>query len=100
MVQATTPTFILTLPDTVDLSEVSHLYFTIEQNKTIVKKQDQDLTVDGQTVQVFLSQQETLQFKTGTANIQLNWTYGNGARGCSNIVQVHVDENLLKKVVE
>ena len=60
MVQATTPTFILTLPDTVDLSEVSHLYFTIEQNKTIVKKQDKDLTVDGQTVQVFLSQQETL----------------------------------------
>lgn len=100
MVQATTPTFILTLPDTVDLSEVSHLYFTIEQNKTIVKKQDKDLTVNGQTVQVFLSQQETLRFKNGTANIQLNWTYENGSRGCSNIVPVHVDENLLKEVVE
>lgn len=100
MVQATTPTFILTLPDTVDLSEVSHLYFTIEQNKTIVKKQDKDLTVNGQTVQVFLSQQETLRFKNGTASIQLNWTYENGSRGCSNIVPVHVDENLLKEVVE
>ena len=100
MVQATTPTFILTLPDTVDLSEVENLYFTIEQNKTLLTKETEDLTVDGQTVQVFLSQQETLQFRTGTASIQLNWTYGNGARGCSNIVQIHVDENLLKKVVE
>lgn len=100
MVQATTPTFILTLPDTVDLSEVENLYFTIEQNKTLLTKETEDLTVEGQTVQVFLSQQETLQFRTGTASIQLNWTYGNGARGCSNIVQIHVDENLLKKVVE
>jgi hypothetical protein len=100
MVQATTPTFILTLPESVDLSGIQHIYFTMEQNKTLLTKKDNDLVIVGQTVQVFLSQEETLPFKTGTANIQLNWTYGNGARACSDIVTIHVDENLLKKVVE
>ena len=100
MVQATTPTFILTLPDTVDLSEAANIYFSLRQKNVIIEKSNDDLTVDGQTVSVYLSQAETLQLVSGAAQIQLNWTYANGSRACSNIVSVQVTENLLKEVVE
>lgn len=100
MVQATTPTFILTLPDTVDLSQAANIYFSLRQKNVIIEKSNDDLTVDGQTVSVHLSQAETLQLVSGAAQIQLNWTYANGSRACSNIVSVQVTENLLKEVVE
>lgn len=100
MVQATTPTFILTLPDTVDLSQAANIYFSLRQKNVIIEKSNDDLTVDGQTVSVYLSQAETLQLVSGAAQIQLNWTYANGSRACSNIASVQVTENLLKEVVE
>lgn len=100
MVQATTPTFILTLPNTVDLSEVANIYFSLRQNGVQIEKTGENLTIDGQAVSVYLSQAETLQLISGSAQIQLNWTYPNGARACSNIVSVQVSENLLKEVVE
>ena len=99
MVQATTPTFVLTLPDTVDLSQASNVYFTLQQNNTILTKSTDDLTIDGQQVSVYLSQEETLPLLGGTVKIQLNWTYADESRACSNIVSVPISENLLKEVV-
>ncbi|MBQ2452333.1 MAG: hypothetical protein II276_02615 [Bacteroidales bacterium] len=100
MVQATTPTFVLTLPNDVDPSDFANIYFTLRQKNVLIEKTGTDLTIDGQTVSVYLSQAETLQLVSGAAQIQLNWTYANGSRACSNIVSVQVTENLLKEVVE
>lgn len=100
MVQATTPTFVLTLPNTVDLTQIENMYFSLQQNGTVIKKTGEDLVIDGQTISVYLSQEETLPILSGKASIQLNWTYANGARACSNIVSVPVSGNLLKEVVE
>ena len=100
MVQATTPTFVLTLPETVDLTEPSHFYFTLTQGNVRIEKADSDLVIDGQTISVYLSQAETLTLTPGMVKLQLNWTYANGSRACSNIVSVQVTENLLKEVVE
>ena len=99
MVQATTPTFVLTLPNTVDLTQTHNLYFTMKQGGVSVQKSTDDLTVDGYTVSVYLSQSETLKVGVGTAQIQLNWTYSDGSRACTNIASVKVDDNLLKEVV-
>ena len=100
MVQATTPTFVLTLPETVDLTEPSHFYFTLRQGNVRIEKTDSDLVIDGQTISVYLNQSETLTLTPGIVKLQLNWTYANGSRACSNIVSVNVTENLLKEVVE
>lgn len=100
MVQATTPTFILTLPNDIDLGEAAHVYFTLRQNGSVIEKSDTDLTIDANEVSVYLTQAETVKLSVGTALIQLNWTYSNGARACSTIASVEVDENLLKAVVE
>ena len=100
MVQATTPTFILTLPNDVDLGEAAHVYFTLKQKNAEIVKEDSDLTIDGNEVSVYLSQAETVKLSVGAALLQLNWTYANGSRACSTIATVTVDENLLKAVVE
>lgn len=100
MVQATTPTFVLSLPETVDLSEAENVYFTIRQNQTLITKSGENITVDGQTVYVPLSQAETVRFLDGVAKIQLNWVYADGKRACSNIVNVKVLPNLVIEVLE
>lgn len=100
MIQFTTPTFILTLPNTVDLSEAQNLYFSLVQGKTEIIKTGSDLVIDGQTVSVYLSQEETARFSNLKASLQLNWVYPNGARACSTIVSVDVGNNLLKEVVD
>ena len=99
MVQATTPTFVLTLPDTVDLTEPIHFYFTLRQGNVRIEKTDSDLVIDGQTISVYLSQAETLTLTPGIVKLQLNWTYTNGSRAASEIVSVNVTENLLKEVI-
>lgn len=100
MVQATTPTFILKLPQDVDLGEATHVYFTLKQNEAEIEKSDTDLTIDENEVSVYLSQAETLMLSVGRARLQLNWTYENGSRACSTVAVVEVTENLLKEVVE
>ena len=100
MVQATTPTFVLTLPQDVDLSEARNVYFTATQSRIILTKTGEDLTIDRNVVSVYLTQAETLMFSVGKIELQLNWTYPNGERACTNVVSVDVDKNLLKKVVE
>lgn len=100
MVQATTPTFLLTLPSSVDLSLIQTMLFTLEQGCVEIDKTGNDLSIDGQTVSVWLSQEETLQFKKGPAKLQLNWTYSDGKRACSKIVGVEVSPNLFAEVLE
>lgn len=99
MVQATTPTFTLKLPNSVDLTEAASVYFNLTQAQTQIQKTGEDLTVSAHQVEVYLSQAETLSLAIGNAEIQLNWVYANGARACSNIVMIPVTKNLLKAVV-
>lgn len=97
----TTPTFTLTLPQTVDLTEAENIYFTVTQGAASVTKTGEDVTLDdAHTVSVYMAQDETFKFRAGTVNVQLNWTYSDGSRACTNIVSVEVGDNLLKRVIE
>lgn len=100
MVQGTTPTFICTLPNTVDLTSAQHVYFTISQFDVSVEKHDSELTIAAHSVTATLTQAETLRFDFNwKAQTQINWTYSNGTRGCSNVAVVDVRENLHKAVI-
>ena len=100
MVQATTPTFILTLPNDVDLSIANDVWFTMRQGCTRIQKHGDDLEIDGNIVSVYLNQSDTVHVTKGTVDLQLNWTYDNGRRACSEIKTISVSENLLKEVIE
>lgn len=101
VMQATTPTFILTLPAEVDLDEAQSVYFTLSQdNYRSVTKTGADLIIEDNIVSVYLTQEETLKFRPNEyAKLQLNWTYTGGARASSRTVDIFIDENLLKEVV-
>lgn len=103
MVKYTTPTFSLTLPETVDLTEATNIYATFTAAAGLnITKTGGDLAVTAHQVDVFFSQEETAQFPTGSVRIQLNWTYQEGGiakRACSEIATVNVTPNLLEEVV-
>jgi hypothetical protein len=100
MVRGTTPTFTFTLPDTVDLTTANNVYVTFAQrNGSTLTMSGDDITVSAQTVDVYLSQEQSLMFAKGNITAQINWTYADGQRACTNIVQIPVDANLLQEVL-
>lgn len=102
MVKGTTPTFKLILSDeSVDLTQANKVYVAFRQGNCLLRKQDDDITVSANEVDVYLSQTETLSFKPGTnIEVQLNWTYADGRRACSNIIRIPVTDNLIGSVLE
>lgn len=103
MYRGTTPTFTLTLPETVDLSLAANVYVTFSSKKrTLFEKTGNDLEIDTNVVSVFLTQGETLSLPH-RVEIQINWTYSDGGikkRACSTIASVTVADNLADRVLE
>lgn len=103
MYKGTTPTFIFTLPETVDLSMASNVYVTFAKSDGgVVEKTGDDLVIDSNRVSVFLTQKETLTF-TSKVKIQINWTYTENdvtKRACSTIKTIDVLNNLIPRAVK
>lgn len=100
MIRATTPTYILTLPDTaeVDLTEMTEVHFTLVQGKNNII--DKIVTpTDSKTVEVTLSQEDTINLKDGIAEIQLNWIDASGNRGATYVSTIRIDKQLLNEVL-
>ena len=96
----TTPTFRLEFNDRdLDLTQMSNVYVTFSYGKGIITKDKEDLEINENVVNVFLSQEETLNFPVGDVEIQVNWVYDNGIRGASTVVPYKFSKQLLKKVV-
>lgn len=98
--KGTTPTFTLTFSDeSLDLTQAAHVYVTFK-NGTTITKADDDLTIAARQIDVYLSQAETLAFRQGATQIQVNWTYGDGSRAASEMVSFSFSNNLLDEVLE
>lgn len=101
MIQGTTPTFTLTLPNDINLEQAEHVKFTIEQWGTVVSKDETDMTISNNVVTVRLSQKDTIYLNQETdAKIQLNWTYSDGGRAATKVKTINISENLFKDVIE
>lgn len=102
MIRGTTPTFQLKLKDeTVDLTQTNNVYVTFSQQNVKINKDGEDLDVFPHQVDVYLTQEESLKFKAdANIDIQLNWTYDDGSRACTNIISIYVGKNLIGKVLE
>ena len=101
MHRGTTPTFILTLPEDVNLDLARNVYVTVTDHKGKHKLTKTDCLIDGNEVRMTLSQEETLGL--ASAYIQINWTYLEGTavkRAASEIVPIHFKRNLEEVVLE
>ena len=105
MYRATTPTITFNFPNNIDMTQASDIKVTFKSKRHGYKltKTSNDLTVTEHTVSVLLTQEETLKFALGESEAQINWLYSEGnivKRGCSNIVDLIINENLLNEVWE
>lgn len=104
MFKGTTPTYTFTLPEDIDLSSAESVYVTFSKTnyETILTKQDDELDIGTNTVSVYLTQDETLEFPKGDILIQLNWLYddaGETKRACSEVIMDKVKRNLVNEVI-
>ena len=110
MIQATTPSFILILPETVDLTTAQAVYATFRQHSSglahkittkLTKTLGPDMYLDGtHTINVMLTQAESLQFTPGLpAEAQVNWITAANRREATRIAEFEVSENLIPEVI-
>ena len=106
MIIGTTPTFTLKLKKSydVDLTSVNNIYVTLQQGNILLTKTGTDITiVDAKTIQVSLTQSESLNFTIDkTINLQLNWTYvdnGITKRAATKIITINLEKQLLKQAI-
>lgn len=103
--RGTTPTYRLILQDTtIDLAEANDVYVTFADGKynKIIEKTGADLYIDGNVVEIFLTQEETLKLPAGELLVQINWTYQEGTttkRAASQIVRTTSARNLKNEVI-
>ena len=100
--QGTTPTFTLVFPSSagIDFTAAQSVYVTFSSGKINLTKTGESLVLTVNTIEVLLSQSETLMFEPGEVDIQANWVTPEGKRLASEIVSYKITKQLLKKVVE
>lgn len=97
MIQGTTPTIIIK-PKTLKLENCHSIHVTIGQGAYQLDKTDFEI-VDN-TIRVFLTQEESLKFHPGfPIHIQANGLTADGKRWGIRIIEIEVEENMLKEVI-
>lgn len=100
MYKGTTPTLLFTTQAELDLTRATDIYITLsDMNKReLMTKSGDDLIIEAKRVGVYLTQEETLTLPQ-RIQAQINWTYPNEKRMCSQIMILNVSDNLLNKVI-
>lgn len=96
--QGLTPTIIVTVDESTDLTEAANVYVSFKQGGAVWKKTD-GFTVAAHAVDIYLEQADTLAFGAGTVEVQINWTYANGQRGATKPVALTILPNHLLEVL-
>jgi hypothetical protein len=98
--QCLTPTIKFELPEDVDTSLFQNIYFALRQRSVLIIRTGENIEVDGQNINVFLPQTETVKIRSGRASISLDWTYPNGLRGGTETEEIECEDNLIGRVLE
>lgn len=103
MYKGTTPTYTFTTTE-VDLTIARKVLVTFStmDEKEIFTKQGDDLVVTENSIEVYLTQEDTLSLPTGSVKAQINWLYVQGGvtkRACSNKMVILTKKNLKDEVL-
>ena len=83
IIRGTTPTIKFTF-STIDSSDITDAFLTINQNDTKVIEKDIDTaSIDTGEISWQLTQEECLSLELGNATFMLNWLLADGTRGAS-----------------
>lgn len=99
MIRYTTPTIDIEIENDLDLSTFTERHVTFSQVGVMIDVEPQ--VIGTNILRVELSQLETAGFKREyAAQVQVNLKTDSGRRYASEIMPLHVTDNLLKKVLE
>jgi hypothetical protein len=99
MRRGTTPTLQITVTGLSKI-EIQVLHLIIEQQGVVIKKTEQDVSIDGEVISAALTQEETLSLTAGMdVAVQLRVLSKSGTACASNIVPVPVGEILEDGVI-
>lgn len=99
--QGSTPTITSTLPQGIDLDNTIDVYVSFAKGKKEVLTV-KDPVIDGNTVKVTLTQEQSLSLPLGDVLMQLNWTYmcnGEKKRQPTPLGQIRVRWNAYGRVM-
>lgn len=98
MKRGTTPTIVITVTGC-DMGLFDRVYIAIQQNGNTIVKKMEDVRIEGNTVTLTLTQEETLSLQTGDVQIQMRARTGDGTAVASEIRTVPVDRILQEGVI-
>lgn len=104
MYKGVTPTFTFRGPQGLDMTLSKQIWvtFSTPDEREIFTKTGDDVTAEDNTVQVFLTQSETLRLPTRNVKVQINWLYQDGfreKRASSNKIIIKAEDNLKNEVL-
>lgn len=98
MYRGTTPTLIFNIPFTGE--NVEEIYITFVQgDKTVLEKTLADVTWEDKTIELKLTQEETLLFEKGSVTIQHRLKFIDGTTLASNLVYTTAEAILKDGVI-
>ena len=98
MTRGTTPTNTFTVP--IDLTNAEVIYITYCQNeRTVIEKNKSDMTVTSDTIEVQLTQEETLKLREDRVEIQISARMPDGNVVRSNIIKTTADKILKEEAI-
>lgn len=101
MFKGTTPTLIFTLPFDTSLIKSLYITFVGSDDEPVLEKAIEDCTLDGSSVKIKLTQEETLSFEESTsARVQLRVLTNEGEAMASKIYSVQINDILKDGVIE
>lgn len=98
MKRGTTPTIMVTVTGC-DMGMFEKVYFTLLQNGNTIIKKTEDLILDGNSVTMRLTQEETLSLQTGDVQIQMRAVTAEGTAVASGIQSIPVERILQEGVI-
>lgn len=101
MYRGTTPRLTFAFPDNVDLSVMSEIWVTIKSlsHKETFKMSEGKVTIEDRLVVLELTQEDTLNFTSGLAKIQIRMLTNNDESLCSTIKELQIKDVLENGVI-
>lgn len=98
MTRGTTPTN--TFNTAIDLTGAEVIYITYDQNeRTVIEKNKSDMTVTEHSIEVKLTQEETLRLREDRVEIQISARFPDGTVVRSNIMRTTAEKVLKEEAI-
>lgn len=101
MYRGTTPVITFKLNTDIDLTQISELYITFKSMTTEVSITKNECEIDdiNKTISIRLSQEQTLKFEAGVANVQIRLKVGTSRAYATSIKQIDIGRILRDGVI-